>query len=280
MSVSTAPSPGAARRWHRSPVPPLLAQAVRDRLLLVATVGLLMVGLGLLTGALWPSLQATLADLQDALPAAFSTVLAGADMSTADGWATAEVLSLMAPAAVIAVAVVSAVKGTVGEEETGTLGVLLGAPVSRSAFVAAKAAAMVVHVVLVAVAVGVGLAVGSVVGGMGLRGSHVVGASLHVAALGLLFGALALAVGAWTGSGRRTTAVTAGLGVLSFAGAAFLPLSDSLAGGARTSPWYYYGSSDPLAGGADLPHLAVLLALAALASAVATALFRRRDLRG
>ncbi len=56
----------------------------------------------------------------------------------------------------------------------------------------------------------------------------------------------------------------------SFALASFLPLSDSLADGAKVSPWYYYNSSDPLTNGADLLHLVVLLVLAAVALALGT----------
>lgn len=201
-------------------------------------------------------------------------------MSTPSGWANAEMMSMVAPAGVIAVAVISAMKATASEEETKTMGLLLGAPVTRSTFLLAKSAAMAVHVAIVAVAAGVGLTVGSLVGDMDLGLAGIVGASLHVAALGLLFGTVAVAVGAWTGNAKLTSSVAAGLGGLSFALASFLPLSASLADAARVSPWYYYNSSNPLSNGADPLHLAVLLVLAALALALGLFAFRRRDLRG
>ena len=87
-------------------------------------------------------------------------------------------------------------------------------------------------------------------------------------------------MGAWTGNAKLTTAVSAGLAGLSFALASFLPLADSLADGAKASPWYYYNSSDPLANGADPVHLLVLVVLTALALWAAVASFRRRDLNG
>lgn len=281
---TTSMTPGArvdeARGAPRSPMPTVVLHAVRERLVLVGAVSALMVGMGLLVGALWPSLKDTFADLQESLPDAFSTILAGADMSTPSGWANAETMSMVAPAGVIAVAVISAMKATAAEEETKTMGMLLGAPVGRSTFLLAKAAAMAIHVLLVAGSVGVGLALGSLVGDMGLSAGNIVGAALHVGALGLLFGAIAIAVGGWSGNGKLTTTVAAGLGGLSFALASFLPLSDTLADGARVSPWYYYNSSDPLSNGADPLHLVVLAGLALLAIAVATWAFRRRDLRG
>lgn len=263
-----------------SPSVVIASHAVRDKMALVGTVSVAMLAMGLLVGALWPSLKDTFADIQDSLPDAFTTVLAGADMSTPSGWANAEMLSMIAPAAIIAVAVISVSKSVAGEEETKTMGVLLGAPFPRSAFLWAKAAATATHVVLASIAVGLGLLLGDLVGDMGLSWAGIAGASLHVAALGLLLGAVALTVSAWSGSSRLTTAVAAGLGGLSFALASFLPLSDSLAEGARTSPWYYYNSSDPLAHGADPLHLAVLLALTALVLLGGQHGFTRRDLRG
>lgn len=279
-ATTSAQSPRDLRRVNRGALLAMIGQAVRDRLPLVIAVSALMVGMGLMVGSLWPLLQGTFADLQDSLPDAFSTILAGADMSTPSGWANAEMLSMVAPAGVIAVAVISATKSTAHEEETKTMGVLLGAPVARSTFIWAKSAAMAVHVAIIAVAIGIGLMLGSLVGDMSLGAANIIGTSLHAAGLGLLFGAVAMAVGASTGNGRLTTTIAAGLAGLSFALASFLPLSDSLAFGAKASPWYYYNSSDPLANGVDPLHLAVLLALGALALAAGTLAFRRRDVKG
>ena len=272
--------PDQRPRSSRSPWAAITVHAVRDRSVLVGAVSALMVGMGLVVGALWPSLKDTFADLQESLPDAFTTVLAGADMSTPSGWANAEMMSMVAPAAVIAVAVISAMKSTADEEETKTMGVLLGAPVARSTFLLAKSAAMAIHVVIVSVSVSVGLGLGSLVGDMGLDAGNIVGAGLHAGALGLLFGAVAIAVGGWSGNAKLTTTVAAGLGGLSFALASFLPLSDALADGARLSPWYYFNSSDPLGSGADPFHLMVLLSLAAVVLVVGTASFGRRDLKG
>lgn len=263
-----------------SPVRVMAAHAIRERLPLVGAVSALMAVMGMLVGALWPSLQDTFADLQDSLPDAFTTVLAGADMSTPSGWANAEMMSMIAPAGVIAVAVIAAVKSTAGEEEAKTMGMVLGAPVSRSAFVTARSLAILALVLIASASIGVGLGLGSIVGDMGLGVAEIIAASLHTGALGLLFGGIALAVGTWTGNSKLTAAVAAGLGGLAFALASFLPLSDSLADGAKASPWYYYNSSNPLANGADYLHLAVLVVAAALVMALAGLGFGRRDLRG
>lgn len=282
MSTTTTPRPSATTTTTStgSPLVAMTRHAIRERLPLVGAVSALLIGMGLLVGALWPSLQDTFADLQSSLPDAFTTFLAGADMSTPSGWANAEMMSMIAPAAVIAVAVIAAAKSTAGEEETKVMGMVLGAPVSRAAYVTARSLATVVVVALTSLAVGAGLGLGSIVGDMSLGIANIIAASAHTGALGILFGSIALAVSAWTGNSKLTTAIAAGLAGLAFAMASFLPLSDSLAHGAKASPWYYYNSSDPLTNGANYPHLAVLLVTAVLLMVLAPAAFSRRDLRG
>lgn len=258
----------------------VLAQAVRDRITLAGVLALLMVGMGLMVGGLWPTMKDSLAEMAEALPEAFATMLAGADMATPVGWTNAEMNSLMVPAATIAAGVISASRAIAGEEEDGTLGALLGAPVTRTTFLLAKAGAMAVHVLVVCVGVAAGLALGSAVGGLGLTFGGIVGLSVHAGLLGLVFGALALVIAARTGSRRRSSAGAGGMAVVSFAAAGFLPLSTTLAEGARLSPWFYYNSTDPLGNGLDPVHAALLAALAALAVALAVVLFKQRDLRG
>lgn len=258
----------------------MVVHTVRERIPFVTVLSVLMVGMGLMVGALWPSLQDTLAEMQAALPEVFLGLLAGADMATASGWANAELLTMVAPAAVIAVAITSGARLTAGEEEAKTMGLLLGAPVPRRTFLVARMVTTAVTVLLVSAAVGVGLALGSVVGGMDLDGWRILAACAHTAALGLLFGALAIAVGAASGRSRMTVAATAGLAVLAFAAASFLPLSQRFAGAAKGSPWYYYNAADPLTNGADLGHLALLSGLALAFTAAGLLAFRVRDLRG
>ncbi len=59
---------------RRSPLATITVQAVRERFVLVSAVSALMVGMGLIVGALWPSLKDTFADIQDSLPDAFTTI--------------------------------------------------------------------------------------------------------------------------------------------------------------------------------------------------------------
>lgn len=278
-SASGAPSHRAAPR-HR-PFVALVRRGVADRMTLAGVVAVLMLGMGLMVGALWPPLEDVFADLADAFPSGFDALLGGVPLSTPVGWTNAELMSMIAPAGAIAAAVVSAGRATAGEEDARTLGLVLGsAPVERVTFLLAKATAMVAHVVVVCVGLAAGLVLGSLVGDMGLSFSGIVGATAHTGALGVLFGAVALLVGSTTGNRRLTTVVSAGLATLAFTAASFLPAVDALAGGAKASPWYYFSSSVPLANGVHGGHLLVLVTASVVVTLVAVWAFPRRDLRG
>lgn len=268
---------------RRAPVHPaatLARRAVADRLGLSLVLALLMVGMGLMVGALWPPLRGVFDDLEQALPDLFTAFAGRSPLSTPQGWVNAEMFSMVAPAAAVAAGVVSATRASAGEEESGTLGLLLSVPVSRTTVLLAKAAAMVAHVLVVCAGVVLGLLAGSVVGGMGLGVGGVVAAGLHTAAVGVLFGALALLVAAATASRRASTAVSLAAATASFVVASFLPLYEPLAGAARWSPWHYLDAADPLVGGVDAGHLLGLAAGAGVLVALAATVFRRRDLRG
>lgn len=258
----------------------LLVKAVVDRLWLAVIVGALMIGMGAMVGALWPSMRDTFADLSTGLLDGIVKAMPGADLTTATGWVNAEFMSMVAPAAAITVAVISASRATAGEEEAKTLGVLLSAPVGRLTFLSVKATAMVIHVLIVGAFLAAGLIVGDRIGDLGLTATGILGATVQSVLLGVVFGMLALAIAAGTGKRRLATAITGALAALGFAMNIFWPLSDALAAGAKLSPWYYFSAADPLLNGADLGHLVVLGALAAIAALLAAAVFRMRDLRG
>lgn len=271
-TISTGGSSGQVRA--------ITAIAIRDRMTLSALVATLLVGLGALTGSLWPSLNGTFADLPASVRDNFDKILAGADLTTPAGWMNAETVSLMAPAAAIAVAVISGVRAVAGEEEDKTLGVLLSTPVSRASFLIAKSVAMAVHVLVVVVGLGLGIVVGSMIGDLNISPSGVVGACLHVGLLGVSFGAVAILASALTGDRRVSVAASAGLAGLAFAVSSFLPLSDSLAEGARFSPWYYFSDNDPLLNGPQPINLVVLAMISVALLAIAMRIYARRDLRG
>jgi ABC-2 type transport system permease protein len=118
-----------------------------------------------------------------------------------------------------------------------------------------------------------------VFGGLGMSAVNIAATCLLATLLGLVFGALSLAISAATGKTRVAMFGTIGAALVFFVADGFLPLSDSFSGVARVTPVYYYLSSDPLINGMHWGHAAILATLFVALVAASVALFNRRDLR-
>ena len=167
-----------------------------------------------------------------------------------------------------------------GEERKGTLGLLLGNPKSRTYVLVSKAGALVLVTGLGALVL---WAVGRITPeflDVNVSGIHVEALILAMAVNALFYGALAMAIGAWTGSRGLASGVTAGIMVLSFVAVGLLPLIESLDFLAKAFPWYYFSGSDPYLNGVNWGHIAVLTTGIAIFAAAAVIGFNRRDLKG
>jgi len=265
---------------RRAVVPTLIGKAVKDGSRVSGVAAFYMLAIGAMLGLLWPPLRDVFRNLPQTMVDLIKAISGGTDLSTPAGWANAELLSMVAPAAVIVVAVLGAAAASAGEEENKTLGLTLGAAVSRSAFMVAAMVAMAISVLIVSCGIGLGLVLGNIIGNLEYSAAGIIGVTAHSWAFGVLFGALAFLLGASTGSKRVATLVPALVAVLAFAANTFLPLDPSLAGGQKLSPWYYYNSSNPLDGGAQWGDLLLLGGVGILLAVAAVLVFRRRDLRG
>ncbi len=96
--------------------------------------------------------------------------------------------------------------------------------------------------------------------------------------LALIFGSLALAIGAATGRRALAIGLSATLAVAVDVLNALAPLASWLDRAKLVSPFYYYSHGDPLRHGIDWTDTLVLLAVAVVFGAVAPFVFRRRDL--
>jgi ABC-2 type transport system permease protein len=272
---------------HRAVVPSavpqtatLFARALVDRWrsLLVWTVGL--VGIAAAQLSVYPSVQKSGESMQafvDQWPEAFREAFGLEAYGTGPGYLNAELFSMLVPLVLIAVAVGAAAAATAGEEERGTADLLLALPVSRTRVIVAKTGVVLASVVLVAVAGWLALLVGTPLVDLQVAGSDLGAAFVMTTLLALLFGAVALLVGALTGT--RAAALGAGIGL---AIAAFLlnvlaPMADWLEGWQDASPFAWALQNDPLTTGVDGRGALVLLGVTLVLVVLAWAAFRRRD---
>lgn len=245
------------------------------------------VSLVLLVGmyvAVWPSVrdQPTLSDFLDQMPKAFRSLFAasGADMSTAVGYVQIELMSFMGPIVVLIYAIGTAASGLAGEEDRHTLDSLLANPVGRTRVMLDKGAAMVLGILLLVVVMGAALLLEGRLTDLALPAGKVAAAMLHLALLGVVFGALALALSAATGSLVLSRSVPVVVAVVAYALNGLAPMVSWLEPLQPLSPFYQYIGHDPLRTGVAASSVAVSVATVVVLTAVGVLGFRRRDVAG
>lgn len=232
--------------------------------------------------AVYPTVRSNdeIEKLMDEYPEALKALFAFGsefDFSSPAGYLGGELFSFMIPALFLVAAVGNGAGSIAGEEERGTLDLLLATPISRRHVALHKLGAMCVELAGLGVVLWLSLWVGAIAVDMELSAANLAAATTGTVLIAILYGAIAFAVGA--GSGRKGLA--AGLSVAA-AAAAFLvnslaALVDALQWPQKLSPFYHYTVGDPLRHGFDLPHSLLLLAAAAAVAAVGVVLFDRRD---
>jgi ABC-2 type transport system permease protein len=231
-------------------------------------------------GPLFPFIEDSIAEMMALMPPELMSMVGNVDMSTPQGWLSGEMYSIMAPAAVIYVAIASGSKAFAGEMEAGSMGLLVVNAVSRTRIAFDKAVALLIHVSLTALLTGLGVWLGIVIADLPVAADGVVAITLHLALLGTATGALAMLVAVMTGRRMLALLVAAGVAFVAYIWASFLPLADALAGVAGLSPWFHYNASDPLLNGIDWISAAILAAISAVLLGVGISRFQRRDLAG
>ncbi len=238
----------------------------------------------LMYAAIWPGIrdQPSLNDFLDTMPEAFRSLFAssGADMSTPAGYIQIELMSFMGPILVILYAVAQGSRGVAGEEDRRTMDLLLAEPVSRSRVLLEKAAAMVVGTFVLSATLGLALVLEGRLFDMVIPIDRIAAAMLHLALLGVVFGAMALAVGAVTGDVGLSRAVPTGVAVVTYLVNGLGPMVSWLEPLQRYSPFFQYVGHDPLRTGVSGPAAAVAALTIAVLVAVAVWGFQRRDVRG
>jgi ABC-2 type transport system permease protein len=223
-----------------------------------------------------PAFDEMAAELPEALMRAFAGDIA--DFTSPEGFLNSQLFVLIVPLLFMVLAVARGSGAIAGEEERGTLDLLLSSPVRRWRVLIEKFAAMVVAIGGVGLALWLGMAVGARIVDMEISVWRIGEATLSAGLLGMSFGAVALAVGSATGKRGLSMGATSALGVAAYFVNALAPLAEGIEGLQKLSPFYYYIGGSPLVNGLNLAHAGVLVALTAVAVAVALVTFQRRDL--
>lgn len=164
-----------------------------------------------------------------------------------------------------------------GEEEENTIDFLLATPLSRKLLVLEKALAMLVCLSCLGVVLIAGLILGYFFQ-MKISFDNILAVSVSAVLIGFLFGTIALAVGAGTGSRGLSMGIMSGLAIGSYLLYSLGALVDNLEKWKWLSPFFYYSGNDPLVNGLKLGHVLILVSLSVIAITKAVFVFKNRDI--
>jgi ABC-2 type transport system permease protein len=202
-------------------------------------------------------------------------------VGTVPGYVSFRILGLVLPVLLSVWAILVGARLVGGEEERGSLDVLLSTPRSRARLLAEKLAALMIALLLVALLLSLGVLAGQAGADQPLAYGHALLATLDASLLALVFGGAGLllsqllpqrAAASWAASLLAVAFLTDATG-RTITGAGWLQL---------LSPLHYYTANKPLIPGypADPGAVAVLVGLCLTLAAASLLLFVQRDIGG
>ncbi|MCL5291167.1 MAG: ABC transporter permease [Actinobacteria bacterium] len=243
-----------------------------------------MVGTSLYLALFYPVIRDNMANYEkilQSMPESVKSIFMAnsqASLATADGYINIELFSMVAPILFLVFAIGVGSAAVAGEEEKGTLDLLLANPLSRWRIVVEKFGAMVVGTVGLGFLFWLTLFVGGKAVGMDANFARVAEATVSVVLLALAQGSIALAVGSAFGKRGVATGMASGLAFAFYLLNALAPMVKALKPYRKLSLWYYYIGNDPVMKGLKLSHVGVLVGVILVLLAVALVAFDRRDL--
>jgi ABC-2 type transport system permease protein len=204
--------------------------------------------------------------------------IADIDFTSGAGYLAAELFGFMVPLFLLVLTIGTGASAVGGAEDSGALDLLLAHPIRRRSVLLQNAAVVAIEAVLIGAVIVAGLAIGDPIVDLRLSYANLLGTVVGVVLLGIVFGWLALVVGAATGSRAIGLGATSALAALAYLGSTLPELVEGLRPVRWFSPFFYATSGSPLALGFTWWHAGVLAVLAAVVLAVGVVLFDRRAL--
>jgi beta-exotoxin I transport system permease protein len=258
-------------------------QALRAGRRTLSTWAAAFAGLIALYAVIWPSVRGNTSwrNLFDTLPQTYRALFTASgtiDLSTAGGYLGVELMGFMGPALIAVYAITAGSAAIAGEEDRGGLEATLSAPVSRARVFGQRFAALAAGIAILMIATGAALWLFSALLDMGIGLGAIASASAALGIFGLFAGAVAIAVGAATGSPAAARGVAALAVVASYLINALAQVTSALRPVRPISPYYLVLGNEPLAHGLRLTGAVSVLAAVTVIAVGGGILFARRDL--
>ncbi len=223
-----------------------------------------------------PELERLMEQMPEGMMAAFGLAEID-DLFSPAGYLDSQLFALITPLVLLIFAVGAGAAAIAGDEDRGTLELLVAQPVSRTRVLLERAAAIALLVAALVLVHWVVLAAARPIVDLAPPAGGLAAIHVSLLLLTLLFAALALAVGAATGRRGVAIGVSAGVGVLGYVLDSFAPIVDWLEPVRPASPFYLYRGGQPLQDGLHAGHATALLVAILVLVVAGLASFRRRD---
>lgn len=236
-------------------------------------------GVGGMYAAFWPTIDnPSMREALEAYPEVILEAMNFQDIATAAGYLNASVYGLVVGVLVLVSAVGAGARAVAGDEESGTLDLVLAHPIPRrrlalerfGAIATTQAVASLGLLVVI-------LLLSRVVGFEGISLLEFLAMHLHLALFGVLYAAIAFAVGAATGRKAVAIGIGAGLGVFGFAADGILNQVDGFEWVEAYSPFEWLNGGSPLQNGVQWLDVLVMAGLSLVFVSAGVWRFRRRD---
>lgn len=240
---------------------------------------LAIMAVGVMYAAFWPTIQTPeMVRAMEAYPEGLLEAFNYSDFTSAAGYLGSAVYGLLVPLLVAVFAIAAGTRAVAGDEDAGTLDLVLSHPVGRIRLALQRFAAVALGVVLIAAVLGLAMiGLGTSVEFRGVGAGEFAAVSLHLALFGIAFAALAFALGAATGRKGIALAGSAAVAVLGYLANAVFPQVEGLAWTRNLSPFHWYLGGHPLSQGVDATGLLLLAGATVVLVTAGTSVFARRD---
>jgi ABC-2 type transport system permease protein len=232
----------------------------------------------------YPSIRsggAGIEQLLKSLPKGFQAAFigAGVDYLSPAGYLGTELFSIIVPALLLVMGVLAGARALAGEEENGTIDLLLSTPIRRSRLALEKVTGALLPLYVVAAALWALIALLGPSQGLSVDLGRLAVGLLAVALLGTGFGMLAFLVSSTTGSVGLGAGIAAALAVAMYALSILGALVPALTGFTNAvSPFHWDGGSGVLANGVPTSGLVLLVVCPIVLLSLAVLAYQRRDL--
>jgi len=265
----------------------IFLKTLRDKRRALIGWALVMTGMSLIYLAYWPYIRdnpfmgemmiSYLQSFPPGLIEAFMGGTLGEFTTKAEAFLNSELFFMFVPLSFMIFTASFGSDSIAGEEDRGTLDLLLSNPMPRSRVVLENFGALAASTFLLGVVLAIELIIASAATSTNLNLIRLGEITLSLILLSLVFGSAALAFGCiGLGPGMSTGAAVT-LGVASYFLNSLGAVIKELEPYRKLSPFYYYIRADPLINGLNLGDAAVLAVIALVLLVLAIVTFQRRD---